>query len=145
MSDFTPKTRLEKILCGVATVAKTRIEKAVKYFVDHTGGGGGIFEMSVAISTDSETGKQVATTDKTAAELFDACAAGKKVFAACTIQAGEDSITIQKTIPVDGQVLGDGEEAAYEFCFATVTQEEGLIGFLAADLSAGDTVVFTQV
>ncbi len=27
---FTPKTRLEKILCGVATTAKTRIEKAVQ-------------------------------------------------------------------------------------------------------------------
>lgn len=145
MSDFTPKTRLEKILCGVVTTAKTRLEKAVKYAVENAGDGGGIFEMSVAISTDSETGKQVATTNKTAAELFDACTAGKKVFAACTIQAGEDSITIPKTITIDGQVLGDDEEAEYEFCFATVSQEEGLIGFLAAELSADDTVVFHEV
>lgn len=40
MSEFTPKTRLEKILCGVVTTAKTRLEKAVKYAVDHAGGGG---------------------------------------------------------------------------------------------------------
>ena len=146
MSDFTPKTRLEKILCGVATIAKTRLEKAVKYAVENAGGGGGgVFEMNCTVSVDSETGKQTIATDVTAAEMIDACATGKKVFAVLTIPAGEDSIIISKTVTIDGQVLGDDEEAVYEFCFSTVSQEEGLIGFLAADLSADDTVVFTQV
>ena len=146
MSDFTPKTRLEKILCGVVTTAKTRLEKAVKYAVENAGGGGGgVFEANCTISVDSETGKRTITTDVTAAELFDACTAGKKVFAACTIQVGEDSIIIPKTITVDGQVIGDDEEAVYELCFSTVSQEEGPIGFFATDLSAEDTVVFHEV
>lgn len=37
---FTPKTRLEKILCGVATTAKTRIEKAVQTAIQNAGSGG---------------------------------------------------------------------------------------------------------
>lgn len=44
MSDFTPKTRLEKILCGVtgaAAKAKTRLEKAVAVAVVNAGSGGG--------------------------------------------------------------------------------------------------------
>jgi len=143
MSDFTPKTRLEKILCGVVTTAKTRLEKAVKYAVENAGGGG-VFEMNCTVSVDSGTGKQTVTTDVTAAEMFGACSAGKKVFAACTIQ-DEDPTIIQKTLVVDGQVIGNDEEAVYEFCFSTVSQEEGLMGFLAANLSADDTVVFTQV
>lgn len=146
MSDFTPKTRLEKILCGVVTTAKTRLEKAVKYAVENAGGGGGgVIESNFVVSIDSETGKQIITADKTAAELFDACTAGKKVFGVCTIQDGENPIVLRKTLAIDGQVIGDDEEAVYEFCFSTVSQEEGLMGFLAANLSADDTVVFTQV
>jgi hypothetical protein len=48
-------------------------------------------------------------------------------------------------LPVDGQAFGDDDEAVYEFSFSTTSQAGGLIGFIAADLSAGDTVVFRQV
>ena len=37
MSIFTPKSRLEKILCGVAATARTRLEKAVAVAVSNAG------------------------------------------------------------------------------------------------------------
>ena len=142
MSDFTPKTRLEKILCVVATVAKTRLEKAVKYAVDHAGGGGSAsnapLETNCTLSVDEETGKQTVMTDLTAAELFSAIEAGK--FIAVNITVEED--VIRKIIVVEAQ---DFDKQFYEFSFTIADNEDGLICFLSGQLSAEDTVVFRQV
>lgn len=143
MSDFTPKTRLEKILCGVATTAKTRIEKAVKYAVDHAGGGG-VFETNIVLSTDTETGKQIVTTDKTAEELFEAIEAGKVVVALFTVPGPEETaISVRKTLHIGGMCAGG---ATYEFTFAEADADDGVIAFATADnLLPGDTVVFHKV
>lgn len=51
---FTPKTRLEKILCGVATIAKTRIEKAVQTAIQNAGSGGGGAAGSMIVTVTNE-------------------------------------------------------------------------------------------
>jgi len=67
---FEPKTRLEKILCGVATVAKTRLEKAVKHAVDNAGGGGSGGNGAMVVHLTPAENQYVA--DKTLAEIFEA-------------------------------------------------------------------------
>ena len=139
MSDFTPKTRLEKILCGVVTTAKTRLEKAVKYAVDHAGGGASDapLEATGTVTINPETGKQTVATDKTAAELYAAVYAGRAVRMTLSLNGG----TVTRTVWVDAQEAGG---ALYDFAFTTVSEEGGLLGFLAAGLSADGTVIFTQ-
>lgn len=76
---FTPKTRLEKILCGVAATAKTRLEKAVAIAIGNAGGGGGgsaaLFEVAATLS-ENDQGKVVVTTDRTAEEWYNAAVSG---------------------------------------------------------------------
>lgn len=130
----------------LATTAKTRIEKAVKYAVDHAGGGGGgVIESNCTVAVDSDTGKSTITTDTTAVELFNACTAGKTVLAEITVPASEEPAIVRKTIPIHGQVIGDDEEQVYEFHFIEVDSTDGAIAFFAGNLSADDTVVFRQV
>lgn len=98
MSDFTPKTRLEKILCGVVTTAKTRLEKAVKYAVDHAGGGGGAaVEVETTISIDSDTGVVTTTVSGlTAGEAYRYALAGRQfaIHADNPPMPGTDSATM---------------------------------------------------
>lgn len=137
---FRPKTRLEKILRGQDMKARSALEESVQIALANAGG---VLETNATLSVDSETGKQMITTDITAAELFGACAAGKKVLAEITL--GDAPGAIRKTISLNGQVFGDDEEAVYEFTFAEVDGTDGAIGFIAEKLSADDTVVFHEV
>ena len=141
MSEFTPKTRLEKILCGVVTTAKTRLEKAVKYAVDHAGGGSASnapLETNGIISADDETGKPIITTDLTASELFSAIEAGKFL----AVDLDVDGDVIRKIMVVEAQ---DFDGQFYEFGFTTVDGDDGCICFLSGHLSAEDTVAFRQL
>lgn len=144
MSDFTPKTRLEKILCGVVTTAKTRLEKAVKYAVDHAGGGGGgVLEMNCTISVDSETGKQMVSTDKTAEELFNAIEAGKVVVALFTAPGPEETaLSVRKILHIGCVLIGG---AVYEFSFVEADGNDGAIAFFVENLQPDDIVVFHEV
>jgi hypothetical protein len=102
MSDFTPKTRLEKILCGVTATAKTRIEKAVKRAVENAGSGGGggsgaAVEVETTISIDSETGVVTATVSGvTAGEAYRYALAGRQfaIHADNPPMPGADSVTM---------------------------------------------------
>lgn len=128
-------------MCGVVTTAKTRLEKAVKYAVEHAGGGGSAsnapLETNCTVSVDVETGKQILATDLTASGLFSAIEAGKFIAANITIGGN----VIQKIIMVDAQL----DEEHYDFSLTTTTSGDGVVGFLAGELSADDTVVFHEV
>lgn len=104
MSDFTPKTRLEKILCGVVTTAKTRLEKAVKYAVEHAGGGGG---GAMFVSLEESEGHLAAS-----ASVDDICEAYKSgpVFIkfdgnlASVFEADDSNVKAVVTFPADGEL-----------------------------------------
>jgi hypothetical protein len=123
-------------------LAKSKEAEAVKYAVDHAGGGGSAsnapLETNCTVSVDVETGKQIVTTDLTAEELFSAIEAGK--FLAMNITIDED--VIRKIIAVDAQDF-DGQFC--EFSFTTGDSDDGVIGFLSGKLSAEDNVVFRQL
>ena len=80
--DFTPKTRLEKILCGLqSVVAKTRLEKAVKYAVNNAGSGGSgdVFVVHGSYAYDEQADHDLISIDKTTSEIYEAAEAGKAV------------------------------------------------------------------
>ena len=70
---FAPKTRLEKILCGVAATAKTRIEKAVQVAMGNAGGG------LIVTLTEHEGIEDAYDADATADEIMAAYNSGKAV------------------------------------------------------------------
>ena len=116
---------------------------------DDTPSGGGVFDMNVVMSTDPETGKDVITTDKTAAELFDAINAGKmaRVSTTVTYPSGEGTITVETTYCCSifaKKMVADGD-TFFGFGFTDVDSDDGVLGFVSAELSADDTVVLTQV
>ena len=125
---FTPKTRLEKILCGVAATAKTRLEKAVAIAIGNAGGGGGSSVFETSVTVDPDTGA-ITVNDVTAAELYEALASGKFVKTICNV--GGESITVVTCI--SGQVGDDGE-----YMFWMVQPEMKMV---SGKLSAEDTVV----
>lgn len=153
MSDFTPKTRLEKILCGVVTTAKTRLEKAVKYAVDHAGGGGdnAPFEVNATRSVDSETQKETISFDTTAEDLYGAVADGKPVLAKTSITDDEATITIDTVLSVTAKKILIPDETpgvaseTYEFHFVDMDKDEGAELYCAPELSGDDYVVFSRI
>lgn len=138
---YRPKTRLEKILNGQIMKARSGLEAAVQAALERTKP----MEANCTISVDSQTGKQTITTDLTAAELFEAVNAGRLFRAIIGVSVDGQTISFPKIVLIDSQALGDDDETVYEFSFSTTSSSDGLIGFIAADLSAGDTVVFRQV
>ena len=136
--NFTPKTRLEKILCGIATSAKTRLEKAVKYAIDNAGSGGGssLFEVVGTFGVD-EKDKTTITINKTAEEAYTAISQGKMI--RLTGDAAEglfvdavDSIGVIKFVWQDNDI-------GYVFRFIN---ENGTI-FKSDTLAATDQIVIT--
>lgn len=149
MSDFTPKTRLEKILCGVVTTAKTRLEKAVKYAVDHAGGGGGgndPFEVDTVVSQDEESGKTVLNTAAVASELFDALIGSRAVIMNISAPSPEGNVTIRKIVQIFAMHIAGSreEEESYYFSFADEA-DDNVCWFKAQEIGGTDTVVFRQM
>lgn len=95
-------------------------------------------ETNCTVAIDEQTGKQTITTDLTASDLFSAIEAGK--FLALNLTIDED--VIRKIVVVDAQYF-DGQY--YDFSFTTVDSDDGVICFLAGELSADDAVVFRQI
>lgn len=100
-------------------------------------------ETNAVLSVDQTTGKQVITIDKTAEELFEAIEAGKAIEAMFTMPGPADQpIAIRKIVNVSGMLIGG---TLYEFTMVEVDEDDGVIGFIASNVLAEDTVVFTEV
>lgn len=157
MSEFTPKTRLQKILCGVTTTAKTRLEKSAKYAVENAGGGGGSasnapLEAEGTLVTDEQTGKMTITLNKTAGELYEAACAGKlvKLSMQQTItddESGTDyvvDVTTIMTFTATRFVAESFGAVSYNFFALIGDRDDGDKPLYSGDLAETDTVVFTE-
>lgn len=100
---FTPKTRLEKILCGVAAEARTRLEKAVQAAI-----------KGRALTVEGTAGEGTLTLGMTAGELYEAVAAGKTVVSESAL--GEGSYATF-AININAFKLTDNGTDAYYFVF----------------------------
>ena len=160
---FEPRTRLEKILCGVATTARTRLEMAVKTAMDSVesalelpkvtasdngkvlqvvsgkwkkGADVRPYEVVGTFSTN-ESSKTVITLDKTAAECYEAAAAGR-----CIVMTGQvaENTTIEEVLPICAEKITSGDQVGYKF---RVTNEAGT-GFASEAIAGSAAVVLTE-
>ena len=147
MSDFTPKTRLEKILCGVVTTARTRLEKAVKYAVEHAGGGGGgTLIVDATLSDDQETHLPIISTGVTAGDLYEAITDGKTIEIHAEIPDNDGAIPIVICLPIACRKYGsEGESVWYEFSFAGGDLRDGAATYVSRELVENDLVTFLQL
>lgn len=155
MSVFTPKTRLEKILCGVATTAKTRIEKAVKTAVENAGGGSSNapLEAEGTLTTDAQTGKVTITLNKTAGELYAAACAGKQLKISMPVTDHDDLkdedyvIDVTRVTPFTAtKMVAESLSAVfYNFEARIGDRNDGDSLLCSGDLAETDTVVLTEV
>ena len=131
---FEPKTRLAKILCGLqGVVAKTQIEKAVKYAVDNAGKTP--LEVTGVLSTDGNS-KTVLTFDRTAAELYENFAAGRL----CKISfAASENHNAECVCPVAAIKNESDGEISYMFRCDTDTT------YVCTNVDADDVVVMTEI
>lgn len=158
MSDFTPKTRLQKILCGVAGAAanaKTRIEKAAAEAVENAGGGGASnapLEAEGTLVTDAQTGKTTITLDKTAGELYGAACAGKLLKLSTPVSRHDDESDADYVVDVTNILsfvatriaVESAGMVVYKFEMRARVGGDGESLLLADDLAETDTVVFTE-
>ncbi len=146
MNNFVPKTRLEKILCNVASTAKTRLEKAVQIAVANAvSGGGQPGAVSITVSDDGE-GLQRLTLDKTAAELFAMIQTGKKIRVnIVTPSESVTDVTFTRYMSIDGQAVDTGGGTVYKFSFVDVDSDDGVVGFATSSIATDDVVVFTKL
>lgn len=132
-----------------ATNIREKILLDIANKISNTSGGGGVFEMNCTVSANPETGKGTITTDKTAAELFDAINAGKKARVQATVTSpfGEGTITVDVTncVPILAEKMVSDIGTFFEFGFADISSDDGVVGFASGDLSSDDTVVFHEV
>lgn len=90
---FQPRTRLQKILMGIAATPRTALEHAVKYAVDNAGGGGGEKPVHVPFEvTIGEGGALVGTTTASFADVKADVAAKKDVCAEVSIPGGSVAV-----------------------------------------------------
>ena len=108
---FQPRTRLQKILMGIAATPRTALEHAVKYAVDHAGGGGGGSSDIVRVPfTLTVTGGETSgTTDANLADTLAARSNGKVIVAVATIDLGGGIVQYIDGIMVGG-TAGDNSE-----------------------------------
>ena len=106
-------------------------------------------DVDVTISVDSETGKSVITTDKTAEELFLAVYAGRTVAAHAEVPIeGEDSsvtVTVTNIWQINAKQFEFGDSRNYEFVGIDYDTDDGPVTYCGDGLGAGDTVVLTEV
>ena len=168
---YVPKTRLEKILCGVTATAKTGIEKAVaaamasiagvlpkvtssdngKALVVKSGkwqkGAASAPLEATGVLSVNGSGKQVMTLNKTAEELFTAVASGRMIKLVTELTIGEEpnttTATITQILALAANKLEAGGNTVYNFAAHPGTDEEDEI-FCVEDLAGTDTVVLTK-
>lgn len=130
---FTPKTTLEKILCGVTATAKTRLEKAFAAAMLR------LSNDPVAVTGTigkNESQKTTITLNKTAAELYAAISSGKT--AHVTYSTGENAST-EMGCTCTGAKNTSGETVTYGFCMSDYSGTQ----YTASSLAGSDTVVLT--
>ena len=146
---YVPKTRIEKILCGVTATAKTGIEKAaaaamasIKGAVDSSAP----LEVTGVLS-ENGSGKQVMTLNKTAAELFTAAEAGRLIKLSTEMITGEEpnTTTVSATViaPVTAGKAEAGNITVYSFAVDLGMDGDDEIYFVE-DLAGTATVVLTE-
>ena len=128
---FTPKSRLEKILCGVSATAKTRIEKAVEAFMN-----GRFFDVAGTIGVNAQE-KQTITANVTAEEAYEATAAGKTIRMTVPLAEGYEAHIV---VEMSATRVQSGSTVTYAF---RMENEEG-IGFSSGDLAGDATLVLTE-
>ena len=137
MSNYTPKTRLEKILMGVNIAARNGLEKAVKHALSQ-------FEPLEVVGelSKNESQKDVITLDKTAEELYAAVKRNAPIKTLSTITAQDESVVVFEGAPkFSATKITSGETVIYEFCMIS---SDG-VSFVAEDLAGTDAVVLTEV
>ena len=137
---YRPKTRLEKILNGMAIRARNGLEEAVQAAMER------MTPLPVNASlVKEESGKTVVTLDKTAAELFAAAQAGRTVSATATVPAGEDK-TGEITMILPIEVFRMTVENADIYTVKVRADADTTDALFFGDNFAGDdTVVLTEV
>lgn len=165
---FEPRTRLQKILMGVTATPRTAIEHAVKYAVDHSGGGSDLPDVTSADNGDvlgvvsgewskttpksyapfetvgtfvTSEEKDTITLNKTASELYAAISGGFLCKITATFVVQETTVTSTAIVNISSSRLTGGESVQYSFSFVSA---DGVI-FKTADLTADDAVVFVEV
>ena len=137
MGDSTRMTRLMKILYGIPTTAKTRIEKAVAFAL-------GSLETNMTIGEGSAT----LTFDKTAAEVYAAVSSGRglKILTEVTteVEGEEVTISVTKFVTMEATKMEHDGEPSYEFVYLT-GDDEGTSFYISDAISADDTVVLTRM
>lgn len=137
MSDFTPKTRLEKILCGIATTAKTRLEKAVAFALSP-------LEVNVTFGDGDAT----VICDKTAAEVYEAISAGrmlKILTEAITGSEGEETvINVTKFCTMEATKMESESVTVYNFVYHTGDEKAAEL-YVTDAIAADAAVVLTKV
>lgn len=137
---FRQKTRLEKILNGMAVKARPGLEKAVQAAMDRMTP----LETNVVLSKDND-GKTVVTLDKTAGELFSAAAAGKAIRATATAPVGENQTAeVTMIIPIEIFRFESEDGIAYTVKARSDTEAKDTL-FYGDGFSEDDTVVLTEV
>lgn len=128
---YTPESRLEKLICGISTTAKTRIEKAVETFMN-----GRFYHVSPTIGKNGEE-QSTMTFSETAEELYEAHASGKTII----IAAESDGYTLEVIPHIICLKLQHNEDIAYTF---RMESQEGTTFYLENALP-DDPVVLTEI
>lgn len=137
MGDSSRMTRLMKILYGIPTTAKTRIEKAVAFALSP-------LEVNVTIGDGGTT----IIFDKTAAEVYEAISAGRmlKILAESTTGSeGEETvINVTKFCTMEATKMESESVTAYNFVYHTGDEEAAEL-YVADAIAADAPVVLTKV
>lgn len=131
---FTPKTTLEKILCGVTATAKNRLEKAFAAAMLRLSND----PVTFAGTTSEEDKKIVITMDCTAEEMYAAINAEKMV--KTVISAGGTAVG-EAVFPVCTVKKTENDHNCYRFG----TINEYGKAFSSGDLTGNAAVVLTEV
>ena len=137
---YRPKTRLEKILNGMAVSARNGLEEAVQAAMER------MKPLPVnATLVKEESGKTVVTLDKTAAELFAAAQAGRAVSATATLPVGEDTTgEITMILPIEVFRMAVGDTAVYTVKVRADADTTDAL-FFGDNFAGDDIVVLTEV
>jgi hypothetical protein len=127
-----------KILYGIPTTAKTRIEKAVAFALSP-------LEVNVTLGDDGST----IIFDKTAAEVYEAISAGRmiKILTELTTGSeGEETVThVTKFCTMESTKMDTESTTVYDFVYSTVDNEDGAELYVSDAIAADAPVVLTKV
>lgn len=137
MGDSTRMTRLMKILYGIPTTAKTRIEKAVAFALS---------PLEVNVTTGD--GGATFVSDKTAAEVYEAISAGRMLKILTEVTTGSEGeeivVNVTKFCTMEATKMETESVTVYNFVWPT-GDEDGAELYVADSIAADAPVVLTKV